>query len=81
MCWVLSPMSSWSFGAHGAPRATGVPPGVSLPSPANSPVARSSPVAPGEHLAHLPFLGPQLLLKLFEIVKISWLVNRSFYAL
>ena len=28
-------------------------------------------LAPGEHLAHLPFLGPHLLLMLFEIVKKS----------
>ena len=78
---MLSPMSSWSFGAHGAPRATGVPPGgfLALPSTKNLPIARSSP-APGEHLAHLPFLGPQLLmlLMLFEIDNI--LVNWTFYA-
>ena len=40
--------------------------GVSLPRSAT----RSS-LAPGEHLAHLPFLGPHLLLMLFEIVKKS----------
>ena len=42
------------------------PQGVSLP---RSPT-RSS-LAPGQHLAHLPFLGPHLLLMLFEIVKKS----------
>ena len=40
--------------------------------------ARSS-LAPGQHLYHLPFLGPHLLLMLFLIVKYP-AVNWSFYA-
>ena len=58
--------------------ASKILPGQESPRSKNLPVARISP-APGEHLAHLPFLGPQLLLlMLFEISNI--LVNWTFYA-